>query len=68
MQVNIKVRLVQLNHIVFEVEKAAASPEMTLPLQEKPVVYVAPPTTNVQTLELWYEREAGEYCVPRTTF
>lgn len=68
MQVNIKVRLLQLDHVLFEVEKVAPSHEAMLPLQEEPVVYIPPPTTNVQTVELWYEREAREYRVPRTTF
>lgn len=67
MQVNIKVRLLQLDHVLFEVEKAAAAPGAILPIEEEPVVYIPPPTTNVQTVELWYDREAGEYCVPRTT-
>jgi hypothetical protein len=68
MQVNIKVRLLQLDHVVFEVEQAAVSPEMGLPHQEESIVYIPPPTTNVQTVELWYEHEANKYCVPRTTF
>ncbi len=68
MQVHITVRLLQLDRVLFEVEKTAASPEMMLPPQEELVMYIPPPTTNVQTIELWYEQEAGEYSVPCTTF
>lgn len=68
MQVNIRVRLVQLDHVLFEVERAATSPEKEWASQEEPIVYIQPPTTHVQTVELLYEREASEYCVPCTTF
>jgi hypothetical protein len=68
MQVNVKVRLLQLDQVVLEIEKAAMPPAIAPPTQEEPVVYIPPPTTDVQTIELWYEREAGEYGVPRTTF
>ncbi len=68
MQVNIRLRLLQADQIILEVENVVAPPSMLLPAQQGLVHYIPPPTTDVKIIELWYEREAGEYGVPRTTF
>lgn len=67
-QMSIKLRLFQADQVVLEVENIVLTSEMVLPVREEPIRYIPPPTTDVQTIELWYERESGEYSVPRTTF
>ena len=57
MQVQIRMRLLQDDQVLFEAGQSWSSPEPLPAPEEEPIVYIPPPTTNVQTLELWYEQE-----------